>query len=138
MCSGTPKVLHTRQYAKHWAVHTSVFITANDCKAKWYSEKTPTDIVATNTSGLSHTPVPRPPRNEWINWRKPVSAASSRATMAAASSSSATLQKRKHNLRKRGRRLSSLIVLGRQSRCRQDSIKNHIEVANATAFEFLL
>lgn len=67
MCSGTPKALHTRQYAKHWAVHTSVFITANDCKAKWYSEKTPTDIVATNTSGHYHTPVPKPHRNEWIN-----------------------------------------------------------------------
>lgn len=144
-CKGKkPDVFRHPEGAAHKAIRQALggayfsFHNSQRLQGKWYSEKTPTDIVATNTSGLSHTPVPRPPRNEWINWRKPVSAASSRATMAAASSSSATLPKRKHNLRKRGRRLSSLIVLGRQSRCRQDSIKNHIEVANATVFEFLL
>ena len=42
--------------------------TANDCKAKWCSEKTHTDIVATNTFGHSHTPVPRPHKSEWISW----------------------------------------------------------------------
>ena len=42
------------------------------------------DIVATNTSGHYHTSVPRPHRNEWINWRKPASVANSRDTMAAA------------------------------------------------------
>lgn len=132
MCSSTPKVLHTRQYVRHWAVPISVSTTASDYKAKWYLEKTPTDIVATNTSGHYHTQVPRLHKNEWINWRKPVSAASSQATMVGASSSSATIPKRKHYLRKRGRRLSSLIVLGRQSRCRQDSIKNHIEVLSTS------
>ncbi|MBR2026135.1 MAG: hypothetical protein IKA07_03255, partial [Alistipes sp.] len=40
----------------------------------------PTDIMATNTFGHSHTPVPRQHRNEWINWRKQVSAANSRDT----------------------------------------------------------
>lgn len=128
MCSSTPKVLHTRQYARHWAVHTSVSTTASDCKARWYSEKTPTDIVATNTFGHYLIQVPRPHRNEWINWRKQVSAANSQDTIAAASSSSATLPKRKHYLRKRGRRLSLLIKRGRLCRCKQDSIKNHIEV----------
>ena len=116
MYSSTPKVLHTRQYARHWAVHTSVSTTASDCKVKWYSERIPTDIVATNTSGHSHTPVPRPPRNEWINWRKPVSAASSQVTMAAASSSSATHQKLKPYLRKSVRRLSSHVGSGKTNK----------------------
>ena len=37
-------------------------------KAKWCSEKIPTDIVATNTSGRCHTPVPRQPKSEWIRY----------------------------------------------------------------------
>lgn len=132
MFSSTPKVLHTRQYARHWAVHTSVSTTASDCKVKWYSERIPTDIVATNTSGHSHTPVPRPHRNEWINWKKQASVANSRVTMAAASSSSATLPKRKPYSKRSVRMLSSHIRHGRQSRCRQDSIKNHIEVLSTS------
>ena len=116
MYSSTPKVLHTRLYAKHWAVHTSVFTTASDCKARWYLVRIPTSIVATNTSGHSHIPVPRQPRNEWINWRKPVSAANSRDTIAVASSSSATLPKRKPSLKKNDRRWSLHIKRGRQNR----------------------
>ena len=116
MCSTTPKVQHTRQYARHWVVHTSVSTTVNDCKARWYSARTLTDIVATNTSGHYHIPVPRLPRNEWISWRKLVSAANSQATMVGASSSSATLPKPKPYLKKNGRMLFLHIESGRQSR----------------------
>ena len=112
MSSSTPKVLHTRQYARHWEMPISVSTTASDCKEKWYSEKTLTVIVATNTSGHYLIQVPRPHRNEWINWRKQVSAANSQATMAAASSSSATHPKRKHYLRKSVKMLSSHIRRG--------------------------
>ena len=122
--------------AAHKAIRQALggayFITASDYKAKWCSVKIHTGIAATNTSGHSHTPVPRQPKNEWINWRKRASVVNSQDTMAAALSSLATHPKRKHYLRKRGRRLSSLIVLGRQSRCRQDSIKNHIEVLSTS------
>ena len=124
MCSSTPKVLHTRRYARHWAEPTSVSTTASDCKVKWYSERIPTDIVATNTSGHSHIPVPRPHRNEWINWRKPVSAANSRDTMAVASSSLATLPKPRHYLRKSARMLSSHIRRGCQSKYKQRKEKS--------------
>ena len=128
MFSSTPKVLHTRQYARHWAVHTSVSTTASDCKAKWCSEKTPTDIVATNTFGHCHTQVPRLHRNEWINWRKRVSAANSQVTMAAALSSSATHPKRKHYLNKSVKRLSSHIKSGRRSRYRQHKRKSRLSL----------
>ena len=122
MYSSIPKVLHTRQYARHWAVHTSVSTTASDCKVKWYSERIPKDIVATNTSGHSHTQVPRPHRNEWINWRKQVSVANLQAITEAASSSSATPQKPKPSLRKSVRRLSLHIKRGKRSRYRQRRI----------------
>ena len=95
MFSSTPKVLHTRQYARHWAVHTSVSTTASDCKARWYSVKIPTDIAATNTSGHYHIPVPKPHKSEWINWRKQVSVANLQAIMEAVLSSSATLPKQR-------------------------------------------
>ena len=104
-CSNIPKVLLTRQYAKHWAVHTSGSTTASDCKAKWYSEKIHTGTVATNTSGHYPIQVPRPPQSEWICWRKPVSAASSQAIMAGASSSSAIHPKPKPYLKRSARRL---------------------------------
>ena len=107
MCSSTPKVLHTRQYARHWAVHTSVSTTASDYKARWYLVRIPTDIVATNTSGHYHTPVPRQPKNEWINWRKPVSVANSQAIMAGALSSSVTHPKPKPYTKRSVRMLSS-------------------------------
>lgn len=68
--------------------------------------------------GHYHTQVPRPHRNEWINWRKPVSAVNSRATMAAASSSSATHPKRKHYLNKSVKRSLLHIKSGRLSRYR--------------------
>ena len=97
-------------------VPTLASITANDYKAKWYLVRIPMVIVATNTSGHYHTPVPRLHRSEWINWRKPVSAANSQATMAATSSSSATLPKRKPYLKKNDKKLSSHIESGRQSR----------------------
>ena len=113
---------------------TSVFITANDCKAKWYSEKTPTDIVATNTSGHSHIPVPRPHKKEWRNWRKLVSAANSQDTMAAASNFSATQLKRKPYLRKRGRRSLLHIKRGRQSRYRQHKGKSVVLILDNRPF----
>ena len=119
MCSSTPKVQHTRRYARHWAVHTSVSTTASDCKARWYSEKIHTGIVATNTSGHYLIQVPRPPKSEWISWRKPVSAANLQAIMAGASSSSVILLKPKPYLKKSVRMLSSHIRRGKQSRCRQ-------------------
>ena len=116
MCSSTPKVQHTRRYARHWAVPTSVSITANDFRARWYSVRTHTVIVATNTSGHSHTPVPRQPKNEWINWRKQVSAANLQAIMEAVLSSSATLPKPKHYSKKNDKMLLSHIESGRQNR----------------------
>ena len=85
---------------------------------RWYSVRIPTYISATNTFCHCHTQVPRPHKNEWINWRKRVSAANSRATTVAASSSSATLPKLKPYLRKRGRRSLLHIKCGRLSRCR--------------------
>ena len=66
--------------------------------------KTPTGIVATNTSGRCHTPVPRLHKNEWINWRKQESAVNSQVIMAGALSFSATLPKPKPYLNKSDRR----------------------------------
>ena len=106
-------------YAKNRVVLTSVSTTAGNYKVKWYSAKTRTDIVATNTSGHYPIQVPRQPKSEWINWRKPVSAASSQVTMEAASSISATLPKPKHYSKMNDRRLSLLIRCGSQSRCRR-------------------
>ena len=119
MYLSTPKVLHTRRYAKHWAVHTSVSTTVSDCKVRWYSEKTHTDIVATNTSGHYPIQVPKLHKNEQINWRKPVSAANSRATMAGASSFSATSPKQKYYSKKIVRMLSLLIRHGKRNKYRQ-------------------
>ena len=85
-------------------------------KARWYLVRIPTDVVATNTSGHYLIQVPRPHRNEWINWRKPVSVANSQAIMAVVLSFSATLPKPKPYLRKNDRMLSSLIKRGRQNR----------------------
>ena len=99
-------------------------------KAKWCSVKIPTDIVATNTSGHSHTPVPRQHKNEWINWRKRVSAANSQVTMTAVLSSSATLPKRKHYLKRSVRRLLLLIRRGKRSRCRLRKILNILSRCN--------
>ena len=67
----------------------------------------------------SHTPVPRPPRNEWINWRKPASATSSQVTMAAALNFSATLPKRKPYLSRSVKRLSWPIRSGKESKSKQ-------------------
>lgn len=86
MCSSTTKVLYIRQYAKHWVVHISVYTTAKDCKARWYSEKIHTNIAEINTFGHYHTIVPRLPKSEWINWRKPVSVVNSQVIMAGTSS----------------------------------------------------
>ena len=49
--------------------------------------------MAINTSGHYHTIVPRPHKNEWINWRKQVSVANLQAIIVAISSSLATLPK---------------------------------------------
>lgn len=124
-CKGKkPDVFKHPEGAAHKAIRQALggayfsFHNSQRLQGKWYSEKTHTDIVAINTSGHYHTQVPRPHRNEWINWRKQVSAANSQDTMAAALSSSATLPKRKHCLKKNDRRLSLLIRRGRQSRCR--------------------
>ena len=113
MSSSTPKVLHTRQYARHWAVPISASTTASDCKAKWYSVRIHTGIVATNTSGHYLIQVPRPHRNEWINWRKLASVANSQAIVVATSSFLATLLKLKLYSKRSDRRLSSLIRSGR-------------------------
>lgn len=125
-CKGkNPDVFKHPEGAAHKAIRQALggayfsFHNSQRLQGKWCSEKIPTDIVATNISGHSHTPVPRQPRNEWINWRKPVSAANSQDTMVAALSSSATLPKPKPYLRKSVRMLSSLIRRGRQSRCRR-------------------
>ena len=113
--SNTPKVLHTRRYARHWAVHTSVSTTASDYKVRWYSEKIHTGIVVTNTSGHYPIQVPRPPKSEWISWRKQVSTASSQATIVGTSSSSATRPKPRPYLKGSVKMLSSHIVSIRRS-----------------------
>lgn len=120
-----PDVFKHPEGAAHKAIRQALggayfsFHNSQRLQGKWYLEKTPTDIVATNTSGHSHTPVPRPPKSEWINWRKQESAANSQDTIAAALSSSATHQKPKPYLKRSVMRLLLLIRRGRLSRYRQ-------------------
>ena len=83
------------------------FHNSQRLQGKMILGKTHTDIVATNTSGHYPIQVPRPHRNEWISWRKPVSVANSQAIMAGALSSSVTHPKPKPYTKRSVRMLSS-------------------------------